>query len=84
MNTNIKILDLVNHGFSGSLISELNENQINSLHKRLTESKKESKEETQIVTTQLDSKNPQDMAKLNGMLKNPTSLQNKNVQVKLR
>ena len=82
MNTNIKILDLVNHGFSGTLISELNENQINSLHKRLTESKKESKEETQIVTTQLDSKNPQDMAKLNGMLKNPTSLQNKNVQVK--
>ena len=37
MNTNIKILDLVNHGFSGTLISELNENQINSLHKKLTE-----------------------------------------------
>ena len=46
MNTNIKILDLVNHGFSGTLISELNENQINSLHKRLTESKKENKEQS--------------------------------------
>jgi len=46
MNTNRKILDLVNHGFSGTLISELNDNQINSLHKRLTESKKETKEQT--------------------------------------
>ena len=46
MNTNRKILDLVNHGFSGTLISELNEGQINSLHKRLTESKKETKEQT--------------------------------------
>ena len=48
MNTNNKILSLINHGFSGSLISELNENQINSLHKRLVESKKENKE---AVTT---------------------------------
>jgi len=34
---NIKILQLVNHGFSGSLLSELNENQINALHSRLSE-----------------------------------------------
>ena len=34
---NRKILQLVNHGFSGSLLSELNENQINALHSRLSE-----------------------------------------------
>jgi len=48
MNNSNKILSLINHGFSGSLISELNENQINSLHKRLVEAKKENKE---AVTT---------------------------------
>lgn len=48
MKNNNKILDLINHGFSGSLISGLNESQINSLHKRLVESKKENKE---AVTT---------------------------------
>jgi hypothetical protein len=79
---NRKILQLVNHGFSGSLLSELNENQINSLHKRLVEAKRDTKEETQVVTTQLDKNNQQDMAKLNGMLKNPNSLQGKNVQIK--
>jgi hypothetical protein len=79
---NRKILELVNHGFSGSLLSELNENQINSLHKRLVEAKRDTKEETQVVTTQLDKNNQQDMAKLNGMLKNPNSLQGKNVQIK--
>ena len=82
MNTDKKILELIESGLKGSTLSEMTKPQINALYKRLTESKKESKEETQIVTTQLDSKNPQDMAKLNGMLKNPTSLQNKNVQVK--
>jgi hypothetical protein len=34
---NRKILQLINHGFSGSLLSELNENQINALHSRLSE-----------------------------------------------
>jgi hypothetical protein len=38
---NRKILQLVNHGFSGSLLSELNENQINALHSRLTEQVKQ-------------------------------------------
>jgi hypothetical protein len=32
-----KILQLINHGFSGSLLSDLNENQINALHSRLSE-----------------------------------------------
>jgi hypothetical protein len=35
---NRKILQLINHGFSGSLLSDLNEGQINSLYKRLVES----------------------------------------------
>ena len=80
--SNKKILQLINHGFSGNLLSDLNEGQINALHKRLVESKKDTKEETQVVTTQLDKNNQQDMAKLNGMLKNPNSLQGKNVQLK--
>jgi len=107
---NRKILQLINHGFSGNLLSDLNEGQINVLYKRLVESKskkcgcgcdketctcgpdckkcdcgrqkKETKEETQVVTTQLDKNNQQDIAKLNGMLKNPNSLQGKNVQIK--
>ena len=33
-----KMLQLINHGFSGSLLSDLNENQINALHNRLIES----------------------------------------------
>ena len=34
---NRKILQLINHGFSGSLLSDLNEGQINALHSRLSE-----------------------------------------------
>ena len=34
---NRKILQLINHGFSGSLLSDLNEGQINALHRRLSE-----------------------------------------------
>jgi hypothetical protein len=37
MKTNKKILQLINHGFSNSLLSDLNENQINALYLRLTE-----------------------------------------------
>ena len=36
---NRKILQLINHGFSGNLLSDLNEGQINVLYKRLVESK---------------------------------------------
>ena len=31
---NRKILQLINHGFSGLLLSDLNEGQINSLYKK--------------------------------------------------
>ena len=34
---NRKILQLINHGFSGSLLSDLTEGQINALHSRLSE-----------------------------------------------
>jgi len=83
MEINKKVQLLSNFGFSKSTLFKLNESQINLLFEKFKKMKKEeSKEETQVVTTQLDSKNPQDMAKLNGMLKNPASLQGKNVQVK--
>jgi len=35
--SNRKILQLINHGFSGNLLSDLNEGQINALHSRLSE-----------------------------------------------
>ena len=37
MKTNNKILQLIKHGFSGNLLSELNEGQINALFNRLSE-----------------------------------------------
>ena len=49
MKANKKIMDLLNHGFSNSLLSTLNERQVDSLYQRLVESKKESNEQ---VTTQ--------------------------------
>jgi hypothetical protein len=83
MEINKKVQLLTNFGLSKTTLSKLNESQINLLFEKYKKIKKEeNKEEVQVVTTQLDSKNPQDMAKLNGMLKNPASLQGKNVQVK--
>jgi len=83
MEINKKVQLLTNFGLSKTTLSKLNESQINLLFEKYKKIKKEeNKEEVQVVTTQLDSKNPQDIAKLNGMLKNPASLQGKNVQVK--
>lgn len=48
MKTNDKLIKLLEHGFNGELLSELNEGQINTLYKKLSESKKENKE---AVTT---------------------------------
>jgi hypothetical protein len=45
MKTNKKIIDLLNHGFNHSTLFKLNENQINVLHGKLVESKKEQKEQ---------------------------------------
>lgn len=49
MKANKKIMELLNHGFSNSLLSSLNERQVDSLYQRLEESKKENKE--QITTS---------------------------------
>jgi len=48
MKINDKIVRLINHGLSGDLLSELDERQINSLYKRLVETKNENSE---AVTT---------------------------------
>ena len=47
-------------------------------------SKKENKEQTTVTTTTsvYDAKNPEDLAKLNQALKDPTSLQGKNIEVR--
>lgn len=82
MKNNKKILSLLNHGFKGSLLNNLNETQIDSLYIRLVENKKETKEQTEVVTQVFDSKKPDQIAKLNQMLKDPTKLQGQNVEVK--
>jgi hypothetical protein len=51
MKTNDKLLHLLNHGFSGHLLGELNESQVNTLYKKLVESKKENKEATTKTET---------------------------------
>jgi hypothetical protein len=57
---NIKILQLINHGFSGSLLSDLNEGQINALHSRLSEQVTTKIEQTKTTTV------PQNIAKTTG------------------
>ncbi len=51
MKTNDKLLHLLNHGFSGNLLGELNESQVNVLYRKLVESKKELKEATTKTET---------------------------------
>ena len=82
MKINEKILQLVKNGLKATMLTTLNESQINTLHRRLVESKKETKEETQVVTKRFDKNNPSDLAKLNQMLKTPDALKNQNVEVK--
>jgi len=50
MKINKKVLNLINHGLSGKMLSNLNENQIDTLYQRLLESKKENKEQITQVT----------------------------------
>ena len=53
MNLNTKISHLIKHGFSPSLIFNLNEGSINVLYNRLNEKKEENKEAvTTKVTTE--------------------------------
>jgi hypothetical protein len=58
--SNRKILQLINHGFSGSLLSDLNEGQINALHSRLSEQVTTKIEQTKTTTV------PQNIAKTTG------------------
>jgi len=51
MKANKKIMELLNHGFSNSLLSNLNERQIDSLYQRLDESKKENNETVMVSKT---------------------------------
>ena len=51
MKADKKIIELLNHGFSNSLLSSLNERQIDSLYQRLDESKKENKETVMVSKT---------------------------------
>lgn len=66
MKTNDKLIKLLEHGFNGELLSELNEGQINTLYKKLSESKKETKEETktQVTNFTFDPTNVGDQQKL--------------------
>jgi hypothetical protein len=56
MKADKKIIELLNHGFSNSLLSSLNERQIDSLYQRLDESKKENKEQSTPQNTTATSK----------------------------
>lgn len=82
MKINEKILQLVKNGLKATMLTTLSESQINTLHRRLVESKKVTNEETQVVTKRFDKNNPSDVAKLNQMLKTPDTLKNQNVEVK--
>jgi len=78
---NNKKLALIKHGFKNDLLSSLNENQINALYKRLTESKKETKEQTKVEKTVYNSNDPKQKEAINAMLKNPDSIKGKNIEI---
>ena len=70
MNTNKKVLDLINHGISGKFLSKLTESQINIVHSKLMESKKENKEAVTktSTTTTYDLSNQSDISAANKSL----------------
>jgi len=53
MKINEKILQLVKSGLKATMLTTLNESQINTLHRRLVESKKETNELQSVTTTKL-------------------------------
>jgi hypothetical protein len=79
MKNNKNVRYLIGKGLSNKTISTLSESQIKILVEKF---KKENKEQTQVVTQVYDSKNPEEVKKLNQALQDPTTLQGKNVQVK--
>ena len=79
MKSNKKIIFLVENGLSINTISKMTDNQVKVLVEKF---KKENKEQTQVVTQVYDSSKPDQKAKLNQMLKDPTKLQGQNIEVK--
>ena len=79
MKNNKNVKYLIGKGLSSKTVLSLNESQIKILVERF---KKEAKEQTQVVTQVYDSKNPEEVKKLNQALQDPATLQGKNVQVK--
>ena len=67
------------NGLSINTISKMTNNQVKVLVEKF---KKENKEQTQVVTQVYDSSKPDQKAKLNQMLKDPTKLQGQNIEVK--
>jgi len=79
MKSNKNVRYLIGKGLSNKTVSTLSESQIKILVEKF---KKENKEQTQVVTQVYDSKNPEEVKKLNQALQDPASLQGKIVQVK--
>ena len=79
MKSNKNVRYLIGKGLTNKTISTLSESQIKILVEKF---KKENKEQTQVVTQVYDSKNPEEVKKLNQALQDPATLQGKNVQVK--
>jgi hypothetical protein len=70
-------------GFNSKTLSLMTESEISTLFKNfILESKKESKEATQITKTVLDKTNPSDVKTANYCLQNPQDAKCKNVEMK--
>jgi hypothetical protein len=83
MKTKKNILFLIENGLSSRTISSMSNKQVGLLVEKFKKLKKsENKEQTQVVTQVFDSSKPDDKAKLNQMLKDPTKLQGQNIEVK--
>lgn len=83
MRTKKNILFLIENGLSSRTISSMSNKQVGLLVEKFKKLKKsENKEQTQVVTQVFDSSKPDDKAKLNQMLKDPTKLQGQNIEVK--
>jgi hypothetical protein len=83
MKTKKNILFLIENGLSSRTISSMSNKQVGLLVEKFKKLKKsENKEQTEVVTQVFDSSKPDDKAKLNQMLKDPTKLQGQNIEVK--
>jgi hypothetical protein len=83
MKTKKNILFLIENGLSSKTVSSFSDKQVGLLVEKFKKMKKsENKEQTQVVTQVFDSSKPDEKAKLNQMLKDPTKLQGQNIEVK--